>query len=304
MSRSIEKAWSTACFVVLLAAGARAQYMPAPGDGAEPAPCQILDKACGSQYALSLAYMPESSVKDNGDTSMMELDGTWEFAYYRDVLMADVDLRLDGGVVMLDHANIDLPGELIDLALNAGVTWRYVNNTALQLRTRPGMYSELDGIDGDSFFIPFSGSLIWAVHPELSGSLGVEIRPGFDRAVVPVARVEWEASQDWRMSAGWPASRVTYYGLRDWTLYGAFDWRSDSYSADDRGSVDRERITLEDFRLYAGAAYSLSAELQVVGECGAVLDRSVEFERVAEGLLSENGLDSGLFVRVGVVGPF
>jgi hypothetical protein len=297
-------ALAAVCVVGLLTGGARAQYMPAPGDGAEPAPCQILDKACGSQYALSLAYIPESSVKDHGDTSMTELDGTWEFAYYRDVLMADVDLRLDGGMTALDSAGIDLPSELIDLSLNAGITWRYVNNTALQLRTRPGIYSELDGIDSDSFFFPFSGSLIWAVHPELSGAIGVECRPGFEREVAPFARVEWEASTDWRVSAGLPMTRVTYYGIRDWNLYGAFDWRSNTYSLDDSSAVDRERITLEDFRLYAGAGYSLSQELLLIGEFGAVLERSAEFENAAEDLRRENDIDSNVFVRLGVVGPF
>lgn len=295
----------------LLAAGwveAQVQFPLAPSAGAAGAddypPCQILDKAGGSQYALSLGYVAESRLKDYEKTSLIELQGTWEFAYYRDVLLADVDLRLDGGVTLMDAGGVDLPDQVLALAVNGGITWRYVNNTALQLRARPGIYSDLSALDADSLYVPFSGSLIWAVHPELSGLVGVEVRPGFERSVLPLARLEWEASADWRVSAGFPRSRVTYYGLRDCALYGGLDWRSDTFSLDDSGEVDREQLTFEDFRLYGGLAYSVSAELQVIGEAGMAFDRSIEFEKAPEDQRRDIDIASDLFVRVGVVGPF
>lgn len=268
--------------------------------------CQILDRHVENDYEVLFEVVPSSDFTGYGDSSVIELGAEWRrIAFFRDVLMADVDLDLDfNSIVFLKSAGLNLPDQLVELSMDMGWTWRYVNDSALQVRLMPGIYSDIEKIDSDAFFFPFSFAGIGAFHPTLSGIAGLEVRPGFERVVMPILGLEWEIADWLRLRAGLPESRLTYFLDRYWRTYLGLDWRSDTFSLHDGGSVDRDTITIEDFHAYWGLSYSLTDEIQLIGEIGSIFSRGVEFGRQEEGVDDSVDIDKQIFLRMGIGGPF
>ena len=81
-------------------------------------------------------------------------------------------------------------------------------------------------------------------------------------------------------------------------------WNNTSYAIRDKSTYDRKQITFEDWRANFGSTYLLSDGFHLVGELGYVFNRTVEFERVAEGEDSNVNIDSTPYIRIGIAGPF
>ncbi len=268
--------------------------------------CQILDRHLDNAYEILLEVVPASDFTGYGESGVLEFGAEWRrVAFFRDFLMADLDLDLDfNSIIFLKSAGLKLPDQLLELSMDAGWTWRYVNGSALQVRVRPGIYSDIEKIDSDAFFLPFSCAGIGAFHPKLSGIAGLELRIGFEREVMPILGLEWEISEWLRLRAGLPESRLTCFFDRYWRSYLGLDWRSDTFSIREKGSFDRDTITIEDFHAYWGLSYSLTDEIQLIGEIGSIFSRGVEFGRQEEESDDSVDIDKQVFLRMGIGGPF
>lgn len=267
--------------------------------------CQILDKAPEPAYSLGLTYIEESQFDGFGKSRMAELDGAWELAYYRDILSGDIDLGLDfDGMLFFSSAELQLPDQLVVLAADVDWTWRYVNGAAIQVRAAPGIYSDIEELAFRSFAFPFSAAGVMTFSSELSATVGLQVRPGFDQLVMPIIGAVWGPA-DWiRIEATLPEARLSVRWNDEWSSYLAWAWENTTYSIREKGDYDRKKITLEGYRTSLGVARSLSDSLHFVGEIGMLSDRSIVFERTP-GLMPEDiDVESGAIARFGVGGAF
>jgi len=289
-------AGGVAMWLAVLTCGTAAVW---PGDET-PAECQILDAHTQPVYRLGLGFTGESRFEDYGDSAMIEFEADWAFAYFRNVFSADLGFALNvRSILFLDSGGINLPNQLAEIAVDVGWT-RRMRDLALQARVRPGIYADLEKIDSGTFFFPFSLAVIRSFNPDLSGVAGLDIRPGFERALMPRIGVAWEASEKLRIDAQLPESRLTCFILPDWTTDVSLLWRNTSYRLRD----DRDMLTIEDIRLAWGLTYRTADQVEFNVQLGRSFHRSVEFEDVATDEPQDVDISNATFLRVTVGGPF
>ncbi len=269
-------------------------------------PCQILDDPYRPVYEAGLSIKSESDFGDYGKTGFIELDARWDFAAFQNVLASDVDMALDFNMLLpLRSAEVDMPYQLVRLAADAGMTWRYIDGMGLQVRAAPGIYSDLEVFSGGGINCPISGLWIQSFSPALSGMAGLRWRPGFDNAVLPVAVLAWEPVAPVHVLVGFPKTEASWFVTARWRGFAGFDWSSDTYALRDDGDTGREEITIKGWSAHLGAAFRCTDELQLVGAIGNEFDRSVEFDEPIQADAGKSvDVDSGMFVRFGVAGPF
>lgn len=267
-----------------------------------PGTCQIVDKPLDHLYEVGVSYTPPSRFEGYEKSDMLELDVDWPFGYIKDFGggVIDFDLVIQD-ILFLDSAGLDLPNQLGKVAVDSGFTLRNSSGTAVQIRLKPGIYTDLDEIDSDSFHLPVSFAMIRAFTPNLSGEVGLEVRPGFERLFMPIIGLAWKISEDVRLDAGLPHSRFLLALTPELKTYLAFDWENTSFQLADSGGSDENTLTLEDVQAYWGVQYTVSDILQFKGEIGNVFNRSVEF-----GSATDNQIDiqDSLFVRFAIGAPF
>ena len=272
--------------------------------GAAPADsgsCQILDKPLDHAYEVGCSFIPNSSFGGYGKSETLELDGDWPFGIIKDFGGGDIDFGLMiRDSFFLGSAGLGLPSQLGEVVLDSGFTLRGSNGTAVQLRLQPGLYTDFQNTRGDSFKIPVEPLLVHAFDPDFSGMLGLQVRPGFDRVLMPVVGVAWKINDDLRLDAGVPHSRFQWTIVPDIKTYVGFDWENTSYAlaaSDGHG----DQVTLEDFRVYWGMQTVVSDTLQFSGEIGNVFKRSIEFDQFPSGRID---VGSSVYVRFAVGAPF
>jgi len=294
-------------FILLLGVSALlAVHSPRTAIAVETYPyCQILDVLSDPLYEVSLAYVSESRFRGYGKATMLELSSDWEFAYFRNVMGGNLEARLEGGaVIFTKSAGLHLPDQLLHLGLDAGWTQRSPRGIGFQVRAEPGIYADMEKLDGELFALPVSLAVVRTFNPSCSGILGFTVRPDFDRWLMPMIGVEWEICETLRLAARLPESRFTWYMSRDWTTHIGFEWRDSSYYVEERGPEDRDQITLEDMRLYWGLRRRISEQFHVMGEIGRMFDRDVRFEGQVGGVEDDVDVESRYFARLAVLGPF
>ncbi len=267
--------------------------------------CQILDRSFDSSYELGLAFVPMSRLSGHGETRIAEFDGSCELGYFRDVLLGDIDVHLDlDGKLFFSSARINLPDQLVALAADSGWTWRYVNGSALQVRIAPGIYSDIEELSLDSFAMPVSAAGVMTFNPQISATVGAQLRLGFERIFMPIIGVVWGPADWLRVEATLPEAKAICHWNDVWSSYVGWAWESTTYTIRDKSNFDRRKMGMEAYRTTVGLSYALSDELRVMGEIGQLSGRTLEFNRRAPGMESEIDIRSATFVRVGIGGPF
>ena len=276
------------------------------GDRANEAPhCVILDDSSVPLIRASVGIVSEEQVEGYGKTAFYELEAGWAFAYFRDVLYGDIDLTLLWqGSIVSDSAGLELPNQVGGMSVDAGWTMRTTGGSAIQLRLKPGFYSDIEQIGGGAFYVPFSLAFIQSFSDQVSGIAGAEIRPRFDLPVMPLLGLTWQPSDCFRLEATVPESRMEWGVAEFWTVYWAFEWINTSYTLREKGNFDRKQMTLEDFRTYIGAEYEVSDNIRIYGDLGTVFNRSISFERNPEERPGDVDIDNGVLLRFGIMGPF
>lgn len=268
--------------------------------------CLPLDNHLDPLYTMELGFLPSSRLEGHGSTSMLELDARRrDLVYFRDVLAGDVDL----GVIFdttffIDSSEVHLPNQVARIAFDLGWTWRYVDDRALQLRVKPGMYSDIEEMSSDAFFCPVSVELYVPFHADICGVLGVEVRPEFERVFFPLIGLDWALHDKVRLSLRLPESDFRVYLNKNWSVNIGYEWNNMSYALRDGDPANRKMITYEDSRYTFGVTCKMSDELQITGSLGRSFGRSVEFERSNGGSPDDIDIVSETFVRVGIGGPF
>lgn len=267
--------------------------------------CQILDRPSEPVYRLALGYVPKCDFEGYDDSHMLDLDAEMDWAYFHDVWMGDIDTRfVFDGQLLLSSAGLQLPDQLVALAVDTRWTWRYVNGSALQVRAAPGIYSDIEELAFRSFNMPFSVAGIKTFNPEFSAIVGMELRPAFERFFMPIAGVVWSPADWLRVEATVPEAKAICHVNSLLSAYVGWAWESISYNIREKGDYDRERIAFETYRTSLGVSYVVSRDLRVVGELGTLTERSVKFKRVSDSMDDDIDIDDAVYGRVGIAGPF
>ncbi len=292
-------------YLLLLSLGASHVWAQASSWNTTASRCQILDEPPSPAYTLGLSYIMNSRFNGYGQSRIAKIDGSLELGYFHDVYCGDIDVGLDlDTTLFLGSAQLQLPDQLVALAVDAGWTWRYINGSAVQVRVAPGIYSDIEELALNSFALPFSVAGVMTFHPTLSGIAGVQMRPWFERFFMPIIGAVW-APADWlRIEATLPEARICYRWDEMWSAHVGWAWESTTYRIREKGSYNRKQITLESYRTAAGVTYSPRDDRRITGEIGLLSNRSIEFEHAAAGLDSDIDVSDEWFFRVGVVGPF
>ncbi|MFC1497857.1 DUF6268 family outer membrane beta-barrel protein [Verrucomicrobiota bacterium] len=282
------------CMLVLFSSGADAEdrAWKARSDY-----CQILDNQMEPVCRFNFDIIPSSRFEGAGKSTLFEMEADGEFAYLRDKLYGDIDLSLAfKSIIFVGSARLDLPDQVVKLALDAGWAGRFQDGLAVQVRAYPGIYSDLEGWGLNTIFMPFSCSAIKTFSRAVSCIIGAELRPDFERFFMPIVGMHWEISDLLRLEVGLPESRILCFPHPDWSTHLGFDWNNTSFRLDD----DRDMITVEDFKAYVGITRWISDQMHVTGEFGRVFWRSVEYDNPS----SDIEIDDQYFLRLGVGGPF
>ena len=272
------------------------------GSNGQTAVRHVVDVPFEPVCQLGVGFVPSSSVEGYGDVSMVETEGNWAFAHLWNIFRGDLDLALRLNATFLsDSAGSVLPGQLVRTMLDVGWSLNLGDGACVQARLFPGIYSDLRDLGG-SLYMPFSLAMVMSVNPSLSEIVGLEVRPGFSTELMPLIGVVWMIDNRTWLDARLPESRLAYYLGQGWSTYLGFKWQNLSFAMKEN-EIRAEQITLEDFRLFCGAAYRVSDDVQFSGEIGRVVGRSFEFDDVA-GADHELDVSPATFVRFSVGGPF
>ncbi len=267
--------------------------------------CQILDIPSEPVYKVSLDMIPDGEFEDYGNSTMLEIGGLWKLPYLRDILWGDIDTRFElDSVFFMNSVSLDLPGQVAGIYLNSGWTTRMVDGTSWQARVRPGLYSDMTMIGGEDFFMPFSLAFIKSFSPDMSGILGVEVRSGFERTLMPLVGIEYEFGGAARLEARIPKSKLEYFLSTRWTTHLGLEWRNRSFRVHEDVLGDPDMLTLDDFVGWWGLTYRASDELHLFADFGRSFSRSIEFSGNDPGADSHVDIGSGVFARFALGGPF
>ena len=265
---------------------------------------QILDVPKAPVYDLSIGYVSVSDAGDYGRISETDVKGHWGFAHFWDVMYGDVDLGLRADTRFIsDPTTVGLPSQLGLVSMDMGWTGRFQDGVGLQVRAYPGMYSDFEQLSSHSFGMPLSIAATLVTTPELAERLGVEIRPGFEKELMPLADVAWMIDDGMRLNVGLPDSRFTYYLGNGWSTHAGFEWCNVTYAIRD-SDFNADQITVDDYRLFVGATFRLSDDIQFSGEVGRVFGRSYSFNEDFAPGNSEIDVSAATFVRFTLGGPF
>lgn len=241
--------------------------------------CVILDNFHIPDYAISGTIIPTSDFEIGGDASFMEIKGDWnKMVYLEDALGGTIDINFKLYTTFFinpDH-QLSLPDQVGALFLDAGWAFRFGNGIALQPRIMPGLYWDFEYMNSDMFSIPFSLMFIKAWNSQTSGYLGLQVRPDFERELIPLIGLVCAPSDEWRFEIGIPRTRLTYFAGPDNTLFLDLTWQNTSYFITE--GLDRW-LTLEDIRGSLGVIWRMANELHLGVEVGYVFERSMEFEK-------------------------
>ncbi len=266
--------------------------------------CQILDKEPRPLYTLAGAYIEESDIQGGSDTGLFEVDASWGCAYWNDTLGGDVDAHLNfRSTFFLQTASLDLPEHVSQVSLDLAWMRRMRNGWTLLIGLAPGLYSDLETLDSDAFFLPVRLAGVKTFSSELSGIAGFEYRSGFDRELFPILGLAWEPDPSFRVELGIPESVLLWRPDEIWNFYGKFTWRNVTYNLRDRENDARETLTLEDYRNTFGVQRVLDDRLAIFVESGKSYHRSLVFERRNASSV-ELEMSKSVFFRTGIAGYF
>jgi len=269
-------------------------------------PCVILDRAAPPAIDTGFEYFASARARGHRRIETARWYGRWEGAYFHGIGLGDIDIVVGGEFrSMLRSGGNDLPDRasgLGALVLDAGWTWRYVNDTALQVRARPGVYTGFERASLRGLYLPISTVGYWRLHDTLSFKGGVDVRIGYEELWVPLAGLAWEPSDRFRLDLMTPASRAEVRWSRRWRTDIGLARVSDSFALTSGKRGSPRRVSFKDYRATAGVTRMINEELFMRLELGWSYDRHMRFD--GRGDRETVALDDTPMLGISLAGPF
>ena len=261
--------------------------------------CQILDRTDIPPWELHAGYVTREEVSEPGgdDLGIFEMKGRGGLAYYR-TGYGDFDITSQFDIfAFMGDGGIDLPDQVASLNLNGSYIRRNEQGQAMKLDVAPGIYSDIEDLSADDFFVPMTLSGIQALNPQISGLLGIAVYPGFEREFDPRFGIRWVPSDSVAIDLMYPESKVTISPALGWDVYAGVKIHSFAqYQLEE--DDEREALTYEETRFYVGLNQPYTDTVRIQYQIGIVSERSLDFVHQSD----EMDVDDGYFLSIGLSG--
>jgi hypothetical protein len=303
-SRAVNRLYAKArgiATAAVAAAGLLWAGAPAAAQMSDRLYCQILDQTDEPLWQVGAGYVTREKVRApwGNDFGLVETQARSGIAYLPTAI-GDFDLRgRYEGMFFAGSGGLDLPDFAGQLNLDARWIYRTEFGLAGRVGVEPGFYSDFEDLTQDDFFIPVKLAAIQALTPELSGLVGLDLYPGFDRTVYARAGVRWNVYDTVLVDLFYPESRVSYAPSDLLRFYAGMGIRSypEFQLAD---GDERKRLRYDETRWYGGARFAMSDATHFFVEGGRSVDRSIRFEEAVQ----SGSVDNAFFCTVGLGGVF
>lgn len=178
-----------------------------------------------------------------------------------------------------------LPDQLNELGLRLGVSRRLTEQWNAMLSATPGLYGDLEDIDGKTFNIPLLALATYRQSPDLVWAFGARVNVYSDYPVLPIAGVRWQFAPGWSFDVGVPRTGVSWRATEDLTVRGSLTFQGGTYRITENlgvpaGGTRRLANTFLDYRelrVGLGAELALGERSSFAFDVGATLDRTFDY---------------------------
>lgn len=256
--------------------------------------CVLLDRMEEPIWHYYGGWVTASRVEGAGKTSQLEWGASAGLWYHR-TAFGEFDFRAAiESMTFTSSAGLNVPTTVAAAHLDLRYVTGFDNGYALQLGMEPGLYSEIRHAGSQHLFFPFSIAGIRAVNPSLSLLGGLNFYPGFDRLVDPRLGARWVVSDFLLIDLFYPASQVVVRPTMNWTVRAGVEIR-DYLEYQLKRSDERDRLMIDETRLYVGMDWRQWNERHFFIEAGRLVDRSLSFRRNE----SRRDLGDAYYLRLG-----
>jgi hypothetical protein len=186
----------------------------------------------------------------------------------------------------------NLPPQVYGLSVALEAEFRVDQRFSIRAQTQPGIFTDFDHVNGNSFRIPTQVTGAFALSNDLILVGGVMYTAQPSLAVLPVAGVIWCPAPPWRLQLMFPQTRVIYHVEDGLNVYGVLGLQGETYSVRVDGFSDL--LQYRDVRLGFGAEWATPIKLHLFLEAGLAFWRRLDLTNAGN-----SDVNSGLYIRVG-----
>ena len=175
----------------------------------------------------------------------------------------------------------DLPGQTYSAYLDFGWRPQITPRLSADLGVRPGVYSDFEFFNSDSFRIKARALGIYNATPQHQIVAGVLYLDRQDVKLLPAGGVIWTPTDATRFEILFPrpkfAQRMTTIGNTEWWWFVAGEYGGDSWSVE-RAAGGEDFFDYNDLRVSAGFEWTTLSGYRGLVEVGYVFDREVIYK--------------------------
>jgi hypothetical protein len=235
------------------------------------------------------------------DLNTVEISGTLSVPFYYGV--APLLLTPGAAVHFLDGPKPplgpDLPPRVYDAYVDVGWRPQITQWLAVDVGVRPGVFSDFEDFESESFRIKGRGLAIFTVSPRAQIVAGVIYLDRIKVKLLPAGGLIWMPDEDSRYEILFPrpklAQRITTYQNIDVWAYLAGEYGGGSWSVEDVPGSDA--FDYNDLRVAVGLELISFTGMRGHFEFGYVFDREIVFD----GPTADFKPDDALMLRAGII---
>jgi hypothetical protein len=225
---------------------------------------------------------------DNGDdleVNDIEVNATFAFPFSYGVapLLVTPGFAFhiwDGPDASMFPGSPDLPAQTYDAYLEFGWRPQLTPRLSLDLGIRPGIYSDFEYFNSDSFRLKGRALGILNASPQFQYVAGILYLDRMETKLLPAGGVIWTPNDAIRWEVLFPrpklAQRLTTVGNTEFWWYVAGEYGGDSWTIERVGGL-RDRFDYNDLRIIAGVEWTSFPGYRGYFEAGYVFDREVDY---------------------------
>jgi len=196
----------------------------------------------------------------------------------------------DAGIDDLDVYTLGVP---FDILYEGFPSWEILAGF------QPGLYSDLEEIDGDDFRIYGYGLGIWECIPELSLAAGVAYDQvfGADR-FYPMGGLIWNPVRQLEVSLVYPMPKISFAPTTTLVTYLFAEPAGDNWSV----YIENQEYNfkLESLRMGGGVEYALTTSMWLQFSVGVDSDRNYEI-REGDDRVIDSDVEDAFYARIGLL---
>lgn len=267
--------------------------------------------ASSGRYFSEISYVAPSALT-LGNTALGDVDTlSAQVTYQSTIRQTDAWSWILGfdlqGTWFEAPAQAPIPEALYETSLRIGGTWTIGDDWSLQTLLSPGLYSDLEDVDGGDFNLPGLVLAFWQATERLQliGGAGVNVRR--DLPVIPAIGGRWRFADDWTLLAVFPTPRIEYAASETVTAFAGAELVRTAYRvAEDFGDrfgrpeLNGQDVSYNEWRVGAGLRWRISRAFGLSLDAGWMGEREFNFDDRDVDLES----DGAPYVQFGVSGSY